>query len=49
LMGQTSRRTTIAAALHRSGLYGRVARRKQLLSKRHMTALLGFAKRHLND
>jgi len=27
-----------------SGLYGRVARRKPLLSKRHMTARLEFAK-----
>ena len=37
------------ATLHQSGLYGRVARRKPLLSKRHMTARLEFAKRHLND
>jgi hypothetical protein len=28
-----SRRTTISAALHQSGLYGRVARRKPLLRK----------------
>ena len=35
--------------LHQSGLYGRVARRKPLLSKRHMTVRLEFAKRHLND
>ena len=42
-MGEPSRRTTITAALHQSGLYGRVAR----LSKRHMTACLEFAKRHL--
>jgi len=32
--GEPSRRTTISAALHQSGLYGRVARRKPLLSKR---------------
>ena len=38
----------ISAALHQSGLYGRVARRKPLHSKRHMTACLEFAKRHLN-
>uniref|UniRef100_A0AAZ3R6X7 Transposase Tc1-like domain-containing protein n=1 Tax=Oncorhynchus tshawytscha TaxID=74940 RepID=A0AAZ3R6X7_ONCTS len=44
-MGEPSRRTTISAALHQSGLYGRVDRRKPLLSKRHMTALLEFAKR----
>ncbi|KAK3564277.1 hypothetical protein QTP86_011998 [Hemibagrus guttatus] len=47
--GEPSRRTTISAALHQSGLYGRVARRKPLLSKRHMTACLEFAKRHLKD
>lgn len=47
--GEPSRRTTISAALHQSGLYGRVARRKPLLSKRHMTARLEFAKRHLKD
>ena len=46
-MGEPSRRTTISVALHQSGLHGRVARRKPLLSKRHMTAHLEFAKRHL--
>ena len=45
--GEPSSRTTIAAALHQSGLYGIVARRKPLLSKRHMAACLAFAKRHL--
>uniref|UniRef100_A0A0E9XQ60 Transposase Tc1-like domain-containing protein n=1 Tax=Anguilla anguilla TaxID=7936 RepID=A0A0E9XQ60_ANGAN len=44
-MGERSRRTTISAALHQSGLYGRVARRKPLLCKRHMTAHLEFAKK----
>uniref|UniRef100_A0A674A8J2 Zinc finger protein 250-like n=1 Tax=Salmo trutta TaxID=8032 RepID=A0A674A8J2_SALTR len=39
----------ISAALHQSGHYGRVARRKPLLSKRNMTARLEFAKRHLKD
>ena len=48
-MGEPSRRTTISAALHQQGLYGRVARRKPLLSKRHMTAFLEFAKTHLKD
>ena len=48
-MGEPSRRTTISAALHQSGLYSRVDRRKPLLSKRHMTARLKFAKKHLND
>ena len=43
-MGEPSRRTTILAALNQSGLYGRVARRKPLLSKRHMTARLEFSK-----
>ena len=32
-MGETSRRTTISTALHQSGLYDRVARRKPLLSR----------------
>ena len=48
-MGEPSRRTTISAALHKSGLYGRVARRKPLLSKKRTTAHLEFAKRHLKD
>ncbi|KAG2458274.1 TCB1 transposase, partial [Polypterus senegalus] len=47
--GEPSRRTTISAAIHQSGLYGRVARRKPLLSKRHMAVCLEFAKRHLKD
>ena len=47
-MGDPSRRTAISAALYQSGLYDRVARLKSLLSKRHMTARLQFAKRHLN-
>uniref|UniRef100_A0A8C4SMH5 Transposase n=1 Tax=Erpetoichthys calabaricus TaxID=27687 RepID=A0A8C4SMH5_ERPCA len=47
--GEPSRRTTISAAIHQSGLYGRVARRKPLLSKKHMAARLEFAKRHLKD
>ncbi len=39
--GESCRKSTITAALHQSGLYGRVARRKPLLSARHM-------KKHLN-
>ena len=39
--------TLTTAALHQSGLYGRVARRKPILSKRHITAHLEFAKGHL--
>ncbi|KAG2465684.1 TCB1 transposase, partial [Polypterus senegalus] len=47
--GEPSRRTTISAAIHQSGLYGRVARWKSLLTKRHMAARLEFTKRHLKD
>jgi hypothetical protein len=43
-MEEPSRRTNISAALPQSGLYGRVARQKHLLSIRHMTAHLEFAK-----
>jgi hypothetical protein len=46
---EPSRRTTISAAFHQSGLSGRVARRKPLLSKRHMTGHLEFAKSHIKD
>ena len=48
-MGEPYTRTTISAALHQSGLYGSGARWKPVLSKRHMTARLEFAKRHLKD
>ena len=48
-MGEPSRRSTISAILHQSGLYGRVARRKPLRSKRHMKARLEFDKRHLKN
>ncbi len=41
-MGESCRNSTIPAALHQSGLYGRVARRKPLLSARYM-------KKHLKD
>ncbi len=43
------RKSTITAALHESGLYGRVARRKPLLSVRHMKAHMEYAKKHLKD
>uniref|UniRef100_A0A9J8CBP5 Transposase Tc1-like domain-containing protein n=1 Tax=Cyprinus carpio carpio TaxID=630221 RepID=A0A9J8CBP5_CYPCA len=46
-MGESCRKSTITAALHQSGLYGRVARRKPLLSARHMKACMEFAKKHL--
>ena len=48
-IGEPSRRTTISAALHQSSLYGGVARRKPLHSKKYMTARLDIAKRHLKD
>ena len=48
-MGEPSRKTTIFAAHHQSGLYDSVARRQPLLNKRHMTVLLEFDKRHLKD
>ena len=44
-MGESSTKSTITAALHQSGLYGRVARRKPLLSARHMKACIEFAKK----
>jgi hypothetical protein len=34
-MGESSRRKTIYAALRQSGIYGRMARSKPLLGKRH--------------
>ena len=48
-IGEPFRRTTISAALHQSGLYGRVARQKPILSKMHMTARFDFVKSHLKD
>ncbi len=47
--GRSCRKSTITAALHQSGLYGRVARRKPLLCARHMKARMEFAKKHLKD
>uniref|UniRef100_A0A9J8CNT9 Transposase Tc1-like domain-containing protein n=1 Tax=Cyprinus carpio carpio TaxID=630221 RepID=A0A9J8CNT9_CYPCA len=44
-MGESCRKSTITAALHQSGLYGRVARRKPLLSARHKKAPMEFAKK----
>ena len=44
-MGKTARRTIVSTSLHQSGLYGRVARWKPLMRKRHMTALLEFTKK----
>ncbi len=45
-MGESCRKSSITAALHQSGLYGRVARRKPLLSARHMKAHMEFAKKN---
>ncbi len=44
-MGEVVEKSTITAALHQSGLYSRVARRKPLLSARHMKARMEFAKK----
>ncbi|CAM4733298.1 unnamed protein product [Leuciscus chuanchicus] len=41
-MGESCSKSTITAAIHQSGLYGRVARRKPLLSARHMKACMEF-------
>ena len=46
-MEEPAKRPTISAALHESRLYGWVAKWKPLLRKRHMTACLEFAKRHV--
>ncbi len=43
-MGESCRKSTITAALHQSGLYGRVAQRKPLLSARHMKARMEDSK-----
>jgi len=48
-MAESSTKLTITAALHQSGLYGRVARWKPLLSARHMKARIEFAKKHMKD
>ena len=47
-MREPSRRTTISAALHQSGVYCRVARRKPLLSKRN-DSLLGICQKAPKD
>ena len=46
-IGEPAGRTTISAALHKSRLYGRVARQKPLLRKRHTIVHLEFAKRDM--
>jgi len=46
--GKTVSRRTIARALVRSGLYGRVAARKPMLRKANIKKRLKFAKEHVN-
>ncbi|MBN3286977.1 TCB1 transposase, partial [Polyodon spathula] len=41
--------STISRALHKTGLYGRVARKKQLLKKYHLKAHLELARKHESD
>jgi transposase len=41
-------RSTIRRTLNTSGLYGRVARKKPLLKKKHNLAILNFAKAHID-
>ena len=41
--------TTVSQALHKSGLYGRVARRKPLLEKGHLESHLRYVKNHSGD
>ena len=44
-MEEPSRRTTISAGLHQPGIYGRVARRKPLLSKKAHDSPLGVCQK----
>ena len=48
-VGESVHRTTISCALHKSGLYGRVARRKPLLKESHKKSPLQFARSHAGD
>ncbi|KAK6481842.1 Na(+)/H(+) exchange regulatory cofactor NHE-RF2-like [Huso huso] len=41
--------STISRALHNTGLYGRVTRKKPLLKKYHLKAHLEFARKHESD
>lgn len=48
-VGDSVHRTTISPILHKSGLYGRVARRKPFLKDIHRKCRLKFATSHLED
>ncbi|CAB1432769.1 unnamed protein product [Pleuronectes platessa] len=48
-VGESVHRTTISRLLHKSGLYGRVARRKPLLKGIHKKSRLEFARSHVGD
>uniref|UniRef100_A0A669EVF3 Transposase n=1 Tax=Oreochromis niloticus TaxID=8128 RepID=A0A669EVF3_ORENI len=48
-VGESVNRTTISRALHKVGLYGRVARRKPLLTENHKKSRLQFATSHVGD
>lgn len=43
------RETTIRSILSNNNMHGRIARRKLLLSKKHMAAYLHFAKEHMDE
>ena len=48
-VGESVHRTTISCVLQKSGLYGRVARRKPLLKANHNKSHLEFATSHVGD
>lgn len=48
-IGRSVHLTTISQALHKAGLYGRVARKKPLLKQCHTESRLRYAKKHIED
>ena len=48
-VGESVHRTTISHTLHKSGRYGRVARRKPLLKESHKKSYFQFVRNHLGD
>ena len=48
-MGVSVHQSTISCSLHKTDLYGQVARKKPLLKKTHLKARMEFTKKHLND